>query len=303
MTARRTVGGNTAYFLGEVSAKGWRYYFPLIYLLKEQLLFHLLTLAALIFAFWKIRRGERSLSAVKEWARDNFSLVASFVFIAVYWAASVTNPLNIGVRHILPTFPFIYFLVAREIVIWLRPITFAEPKTFLEWLKSFYQSYLKPAPKYFGFLMIAILMVWNMIAAFPYYLSFYNTLGGGLENGWRVATDSNYDWGQDLKRLSIRTKKLKIDKIYLDYFGGGDPKYYLGNRFEPWWSAKGPPSSGSYFAVSLNSLAGNQAKYNCLPEETGCADASIKPEDTYSWLKGKAPIARGGMSILIFKTD
>ena len=108
-----------------------------------------------------------------------------------------------------------------------------------------------------------------------------------------AATDSNYDWGQDLKRLVTRIEELNIDKIYLDYFGGGDPKYYLGDKYESWWSAKGPPPIGSYFAVSVNSLMGNQAR--------PVGNIAIKPEDTYSWLKGKAPVVRGGMSILIFK--
>ncbi len=138
MTARRTAGGNTAYFMGEVSAKGWLYYFPVIYLLKEQLAFHLFAFAALLFAFWKVKKGERSLVAVKEWIGMNFSLVAAMLFITVYWIASMANPLNIGVRHILPTLPFIYFLAAREIIIWLRPITFESPATFFDWVRSFY---------------------------------------------------------------------------------------------------------------------------------------------------------------------
>ena len=153
-------------------------------------------------------------------------------------------------------------------------------------------------------MIFLVLMVAVAVAAFPYYLSFFNTLGGGPQNGYYVATDSNYDWGQDLKRLATRLEELKINKVYLDYFGGGDPKYYLGDKFEPWWSAKGSPPHGSYFAVSLNSLMGNQAR--------PIGDIKIKPEDTYSWLKNKtrqndsvglAPIARGGSSILIFKID
>ena len=310
MTARRTAGGNTAYFLGEVSAKGWRYYFPVIYLTKEQLSFHLFSLLALIFAFRKIKRGEKSSAAIKVWINDNFPLVAGMVFIAVYWTVSILNPLNIGVRHILPTFPFIYFLVSREIFIWLRPLVFEQPGTFFEWIRAFYESYLKPAPKYFFVFLVLFLMALNMFGTFPYYLSFFNILGGGTEKGYYVATDSNYDWGQDLKRLATRTKELNIDKIYLDYFGGGDPEYYLEDKYEPWWSAKGPPPEGSYFAVSINSLVGSQAGYNSCPEK--CDDAAIKPEDTYSWLKNKtrqndsvglAPYARGGMSILIYKID
>ena len=123
-----------------------------------------------------------------------------------------------------------------------------------------------------------------------------------MQNGYKIATDSNYDWGQDLKRLRDWTYENNVQKIYLDYFGGGSPKYYLGDKFVPWWSSRGAPrtpteSSGQpiYFAVSLNSLAGSQAK--------PIGDIKIKPEDTYSWLKNRAPIARAGSSILIYKIE
>ena len=295
MVARRTAGGNTAYFMGELSSNGWWYYFPTLYFLKEQMLFHLLLLAALILSVFRLRHGERSKEAIKEWIADNFSLFAGMVFIAVYWVSSIFNPLNIGVRHILPVFPFTYLLVSREIIIWLRRLSLEEPESFWEWIKFFYENYIRPAPKYFIFSVIILFMVLNIILAFPNFLSYYNILSGGPDYGYLVATDSNYDWGQDLKRLATRLEELNINKIYLDYFGGGDPKYYLGDKFEPWWSAKGPPPAGSYFAVSANALMGNQAR--------PVGDITIKPENAYSWLKNKTPVARGGMSIFIYRIN
>ena len=255
MVARRTAGGNTAYFMGEVSSKGWWSYFPILTLVKEQLGLYLLALIA-IFTSTK----------EKIWKQKNFYVIAAIVFIIFYWLSSILNPLNIGVRHVLPTFPFIYLLVALGIV-------------------NFKQH-----------IFTALIMVWmlaEVIFTFPYYLSYYNELGRGLQNGYKIATDSNYDWGQDLRRLAKWREKNHIQKIYLDYFGGGSPHYYLGNGYEGWWSSFGPPPKDSYFAVSLNSLIGNQAK--------PIGDIKIKPEDAYSWLKNKTPIARGGSSIFIYK--
>ena len=302
MVARRTAGGNTAYFMGELSSDGWWYYFPTLYFLKEQLLFHLMLLAALILTVLRIKQGERSHEAIREWISDNFSLFAGIVFIAVYWISSILNPLNIGIRHILPVFPFTYLLVSREIIIWLRQLSFDEPASFWEWIRFFYENYIRPAPKYFIFSMIILFMALNIIIAYPYFLSYYNILGGGADDGYMAATDSNYDWGQDLKRLATLLEELNIDKIYLDYFGGGSPEYYLGAsakgravNYEPWWSAKGPPPPGSYFAVSANSLMGNRAR--------PVGDITVKPEDAYPWLKNKSPQLRAGMSILIYKID
>ena len=35
MVMQRASGGNTVYFLGEISASGWKHYFPVAYFLKE----------------------------------------------------------------------------------------------------------------------------------------------------------------------------------------------------------------------------------------------------------------------------
>ncbi|MDP1629719.1 MAG: glycosyltransferase family 39 protein, partial [bacterium] len=56
MVFQRAAGGNTTYFLGEVSATSWWYYFPAVYLLKETLALHILTLTALIYCGFKTAR-------------------------------------------------------------------------------------------------------------------------------------------------------------------------------------------------------------------------------------------------------
>lgn len=251
MVAQRTTGGNSAYFLGEVSSKGWVSYFPVLFLTKEHIGLYVLIVLAIILAL----KNKKKL----EYPKTRIFLA----FIIYYWAWSVWSPLNIGVRHILPTFPFIYILIS---------------KTVLEWVD---RNSLKKV-------FVAFLFVWMALEiafVFPYFLSFYNKFGGGWKNGYKIATDSNYDWGQDLKRLKIWVQKNSPpageDKIYLDYFGGGSPKYYFGDKAEFWRYEKGSPPKESYFAVSANSLVG--------------------AENLYFWLKDKEPIDRAGSSIFIFR--
>ena len=50
-------------------------------------------------------------------------------------------------------------------------------------------------------LVLLTIMLISTIISFPHYLSYYNILAGGTDNGYKIATDSNYDWGQDIKRL------------------------------------------------------------------------------------------------------
>lgn len=298
MVIQRSAGGNTTYFMGEISSAGWASYFPLLYLFKEHLAFHLLTLLAIIFGMRNILKSrEKNLRSFFEWLRENFVLTASFIFIAVYWLQAISSPLNIGIRHVLPAFPFIYLLVSRQSIRWLNNIVTETPTTLRIWLKNLYAAYLKPLTR--G-ILITILCFWMVIITlinFPYFLSYYNELADGTNNGYMVATDSNYDWGQDLKRLKNWTdKNLAVnERIAVDYFGGGDPQYYFGKKFEPWWSARGLPGNAGirWFAISLTFRQGAMA--------TPAHNYTQKPEDTYSWLKNKEPVARAGTSIFIYK--
>lgn len=292
MVVQRVAGGNTAYFWGEVSSSGSFLYFPALYLFKEPLAFHILSLTALGFALQRVLRAKgKSLSKVLWWIRDHFLETASWIFILFYWGWSMRSPLNIGVRHLLPTFPFLYALVAKEITPWLEYKIYPDPHTWYSALKSIYRRYIKTIPRH---LFIGILLVWliaGTIAVFPHYLPYYNALAGGNDTGYLIAVDSNYDWGQDLKRLKIFVEENNIEKMPLDYFGGGNPRYYLGDRFEPWWSARGP--ANGWFAISTSfqmTAFGNPIK-----------GFVRKPEDSYNWLKPYVPVARAGKSIFIYR--
>ena len=297
MVNQRAAGGNTAYFLDEVSAVGSRLYFPLLYILKEPLPLHILTLIALCFASWRVyRRAKLSFpspkfSLARAWIQNHFTEFSALVFILFYWAISIQSPLNIGVRHVLPTFPFIYVLVAKQITEWLNWHELSNPRTWLGWLKNVYQIYIKSIPKYLfvGFLIIWLIL--GIMTTYPHFMPYYNELAGGPGNGSNLAVDSNYDWGQDLKRLTDFVEKNKIEKIALDYFGGGSPRYYLGDKFEPWWSSRGPASG--WFAISATFRQGAFGK---------TAPGFIrKPEDSYEWLKPYTPVAQIGYSIFIYK--
>jgi hypothetical protein len=198
-----------------------------------------------------------------------------FIFVVAYWTISIKSPLNIGVRHIIPTLPFIYILTTGVIKKFV-----SEGKTIIK----------------LPILLILIFAYFiNTLINAPHYLSFFNLLGRG-ENGYQYVTDSNFDWGQDLKRLNKFIEKNNISRIGVDYFGGGDPKYYLGDKAEYWWSEKGDPRNYGikYLALSVNTLQG--AKGKLAKGETR------KPEDEYSWLKNPyKPYARAGKSIFIYK--
>ena len=281
---QRATGGNTTYFLGEVSAAGWKNYFPTVYLIKEPLTFHILTLIALLYVLWLIiiKRPfwQNALHRIKDWIKNHFPEFSMIIFLAIYWFTSIIGALNIGVRHILPVFPFTYILVCLQISKWVKKI----PKIF--WRKmgiSFVLILL-------GFYIISSLLVW------PFYLTYFNEIAGGPKNGYKYAVDSNYDWGQDLKRLKKWVDENKIKKIYIDYFGGGNPEYYLKEKYVSWWGDRNKKDlpRGSYLAVSATLLQGGRGI---------SAPGFDQPTGYYRWLDDYQPITRIGNSIFVYYID
>jgi 4-amino-4-deoxy-L-arabinose transferase-like glycosyltransferase len=288
MVMQRSAGGNTAYFLGEVSASGWWYYFPVVFVLKEPIPSLILISVALLFAIWRIIKNSHLSSLTSHFFNylgTHFAEFSMIAFIVLYWAYSVKSPLNIGVRHLMPTMPFVYILTSGAI------------KKFIS-SGNFVKIFVKG-------LFIAILLIWyfgETLFAGPYYLSYFNQFGGGVENGYKYVTDSNYDWGQDLKRLKSFVEswnmnhEARIEKVAVDYFGGGNPKYYLGEKAEYWQSAKGNPKyyGIDWLAVSVNTLQGALGKLH--------PGQPRNPENEYRWLKDPyEPYARAGTSIFIYK--
>ncbi|MFA5386457.1 MAG: glycosyltransferase family 39 protein [Candidatus Paceibacterota bacterium] len=301
MVFQRATGGNTAYFLGQTSNQGWWYYFPTVFVLKETIptliLIGLALLIALISIFKNIvsRNAKRAFS---NYLGTDFSSFAMIAFVIFYWAYSMKSNLNIGIRHIFPTLPFIYILSTDVIKKWFASQRIDAGnivKIFFSGIKRVITSSAKA-------ILITGLLIWFIIEVFvsyPYFLSYFNEFGNGVWGGYKYVVDSNYDWGQDLKRLETFVEKNKIDKIAVEYFGGGNPKYYLGNKEVNWWSAKGNPAEENihYFAVSVGFLQSASGK---LPP-----GSTRKSEDEYLWLKAikniYKPDFKTGTSIFIYK--
>ena len=272
---QRAAGGNTTYFLGEVSAAGWKNYFPVVYSIKESLAFHILTLIAILYSAGLIKKPfwVNLFPRVENWIKFHFSEFAMICFILLYWIVSLNSNLNIGVRHLLPVFPFTILLVSATTISWLK------------------QPYSKLKYTIFG-----VLILWqaiSVISIYPHFLTYFNELVGGPDKGYIYTVDSNLDWGQDLKRLRKWVEENKIDKIYVDYFGGGEAKYYLKEKYAPWWGTRDPQElpKGSYLAVSATFLQGGRGEP---------VPGFNQQYGYYRWLDKYKPVTKIGYSIFVY---
>ena len=185
-----------AYFAGEYRMTGWPAFFPTAFLLKTTLpALGLLLLAALV-PLWG-RPGPRGRLA--------WRLLPLFTLLAVYWSFAVASHLNIGHRHLLPTYPVLYVLLG--VTGWA-----AARARWRGWAVA-----------------VALLLAWHVaesLRARPYYLASFNELAGDPDRTHRLFVDSTLDWGQDLPGLrQWLDSHARGEKIFLSYFGSGDPVY------------------------------------------------------------------------------
>ncbi|MBV8361061.1 MAG: glycosyltransferase family 39 protein, partial [Deltaproteobacteria bacterium] len=168
MEAQRSSMSSVSYFWGTTSTTGARLYLPVLYLCKETLPFHLMTLMALLLGvrgrvWWFLsHRDVPLLDRLRQSIHANFVEFSALVFVLVYGMLALRSHLNTGIRHMLPMFPFIYLLVARQLTrqSWrIQVITIG----------------------------LAVWLVIGTINASPYFLSYYNWLGGGISDGWKIA--------------------------------------------------------------------------------------------------------------------
>lgn len=303
MVFQRSAGGNTIYFWNEVRGAGGPGYFPLLFLLKEPVPTLIIIFTALVLAvWWMVRRsphdGRRRGQRILDYLGVNFTEFSMASFIVLYWGYSMQSPLNIGIRHLMPTIPFIFILAAGVWKKWVTRINFsfggtggvdgpADGAAFAA-IGGAAKSFLRSSIKYLVLVALLVWLVLETLFAAPYFLSYFNEFGGGIWNGYHYVTDSNYDWGQDLLRLqSWVTAHPEVDKIAVDYFGGGSPSYTLGAKEINWWASRGNPADQGihWLAVSVNTLEG--AIQPLAPGQVRNAS------DTYSWLTALRPPGTG----------
>lgn len=289
---QRVAGGNVTYFMGEINTKGFLSYFPIVFLLKEPLatLFFILLALGISLSHTLKSISKNIFSTFAYYLRTNIVGFSLLVFIILYSITSITSRLNIGFRHLFPILPFIYILTA---------------KTISNFLKKSGKHNLLIWKVVLGLMLLSLTL--ETVGAYPYYMSYFNQMVGGPKNGYQYVTDSNADWGQDLKRLKIFIDRYNwcpensldsfckiydsslppIEKIRVDYFGMADTKYYLRNNFLPWWKATRPIEPG-WYAISTLFL------------QEGIYNKETPDSESYRWLKNIRPFTQVGTSIFIY---
>ncbi|MFN8549013.1 MAG: hypothetical protein U0527_13865 [Candidatus Eisenbacteria bacterium] len=254
------------YLHGEFRQTGWWYYFPVAILIKTPL-------ALLAFFFGGVaaglaRVGSPARGEARRQARDLwFTLLPILLFLGI----AMTARINIGLRHVLPIYPFLIlnggWLVAR----------------------------LRSARGRAMLLGLGALLAFEFARVAPNYLASFNTLVGGPRGGEYWLVDSNLDWGQDLKGLKRWMDRNEVSHVNLSYFGTADPAYYgidctyLPGSLLSRPDQRGEPVLPGWVAVSVTNLRSGHSS----PALTAMCDA----------LKRRKPDAVIGHSINLYRLD
>lgn len=274
VNTRIAKGAGGVYFLGKFyGAEGaGPLYFPLLYVTKLPIVFHIATITALVVA---LRKGVATkLSGWKAAIQKDPSKYLLIVYGLIFMLISIGSTLQIGLRHI---FPAIFCFVV---------VTAVALDAFLAANRNKKTSTRQRVILFVGGLWLVV----SMLTAYPHFLSYFNELGGGTNNGYRLATDSNYDWGQDLKELAAWQQQNNVTNLYVDLFTNPFlPKnYYLGDGAIGYKIATDKKlPAGAYLAVSANQY------------ENNVGQDMLRDKD-YELYKGNQ-VARVGKSIFVFR--
>jgi hypothetical protein len=203
-----------AFMNGEVNVGGWRSFFPYAFLVTTPLAVFAVMLLALVGTTLRGRRMEvppGGSVAHARWqaAYESLPLWTLWVF---YWAAAIASHMDIGHRHILPTYPPLFVLCGAAAV----------------GLETGAGSRRRGGRILAGALIVSIAaLAADVLGRFPNYLSYFNALAGGPAHGYRHLVDSSLDWGQDLPGVKRYLGQHQVAApVYFAYFGTGSPDWY-----------------------------------------------------------------------------
>ncbi len=179
--------GHPAFLLGTYSDHGWWYYFPVAFALKTTIPFLLVTIASLVWAAYGALRREVSFLILLA-AIWTYALIAMFAGI------------NIGIRHYLPVFPFLFILGGA----------------FLDRLLRARRNHRLAVALT---VVVIAACVAEAVRAYPHYIPYMNQLTSGRQT-WQCLSDSNVEWGDDTGAVAEYLKARGETRVRASFLGG-----------------------------------------------------------------------------------
>jgi hypothetical protein len=154
-------------------------------------------------------------------------VIVIFAGVAGPLLIGIMGRINIGLRHVLPIFPFLAMLGSIGAVwLWRRTSRLQLPCR----------------------LAVVLLVSWSIVScvrATPEFLPYFNEIAAPYRG--HIMVDSDLDWGQDYYKLESRLHDVPPGQVWLDYFG--DPTIVKHNSAH-WNFFKGEQHPRGWVAIS-----------------------------------------------------
>lgn len=170
--------GHATSLLGQYNDLGWWYYFPVAFALKTTIPFLLLVIVGF---GWSVLR----------FVRRDWRFLWIVVPVGIYLAISLTSHINIGIRHFLPVYPFL-FIAGGALL-----------------------AHLLKSRRTVGITVLVVLFGWmgfEAVRTFPNYTPYMNQLASSHPR-WYYLSDSNVEWGDDVNALADYLKARGETKV------------------------------------------------------------------------------------------
>ena len=260
-------GNHPVYLSGEWSETGFWTYFVWVFAWK--LPHGLQILTAITTWAWFHQRKSKLISAEQRHSQ-NAVLKTLLIPSGVLFAIGSLSGMQLGLRYVLPAVPLLMIYGS-----WF----------LAEWFPA--RGRITNAVCW-----IALLSSIFSVRHHPHHLAYFNELSGGPSNGWKLLSDSNIDWGQDLRKLKeYLDVHPEVADLRLAYFGTFPPGQ-LGLKYR----LPSPTPEPGWYAVSVNLLQGR-------PNPLRNSDDSTENvyRDRCSYLRFFEPKARIGESIRVYQ--
>lgn len=186
-----TQQGRTSFVLGKLYPTGRWFFFPVAFAVKTSLAL----LVLLILLIW-----------VKDLRRVEYRRAVLFMAFPalIYFAVAVNSKLEVGIRHVLPIYPFLIVLAG-----------------FGAWSLAHRSRRWACAV-----IIILIFGAVSSLRAFPNYLPYSNELWGGSSHTHEFLSDSDVGWSSGLKTVYQYVAEHHLTRCWFAYDGPVDPAYY-----------------------------------------------------------------------------
>jgi len=257
--------GHSASLLGEYRERGWWFYFPVAFALKTTLPFLLVAIMGLLWACWE-------LTVRREW-----KFLWLIFPLAVYLALSLTGHINIGIRHLLPAFPFLFILGGGL----LGRLLEARQKTA-------------------GAALVVIVLTLSFVEAvrvFPNYIPYMNQLASNRPHWWYLS-DSNVEWGDDVGDLAQYLKARGETQVRGALSAGWSTLTQYGVEFVSLTPPEENPPDTRYVAIGASYLNGSTVPF-FFPN--GVPITPAQRVNYFEKYRNRTPEAVFGGSIYLFR--